>query len=111
MRLHRRLVAAAGLVLAASASASAQQAAVTPEPDRNWVYKPTAANMAARQWFQDAKFGVFLHWGLYSQLGGVGSTGLAEWIMDEKKMPPLHACPLNSSLRRCSLPPRERSIV
>ena len=41
-------------------------------------YTPTPENLAARQWFQDAKFGVFLHWGLYSELGGAGKMGIAE---------------------------------
>ena len=50
-------------------------------------YIPTTANLEARRWFQDAKFGVFLHWGLYSELGGGGAPGLAEWIMQENKIP------------------------
>jgi len=36
------------------------------------------------QWFKDAKYGMFIHFGLYSQLGGVWNndtiTGYAEWI-------------------------------
>ena len=32
-------------------------------------YVPTAQNLAAREAFQDQKFGVFLHWGLYSMIG------------------------------------------
>src|SRR4051794_13875023 len=32
-------------------------------------YRPTAANLAAREWFQDARFGLFVHWGVYSVLG------------------------------------------
>lgn len=39
-----------------------------------------------QQWFKDAKFGLFVHWGLYSLLGGVykgkEARGVAEWIMD-----------------------------
>ena len=27
-------------------------------------YKPTKSNMEARKWFQDAKFGLFVHWGV-----------------------------------------------
>lgn len=77
---------ALGLMLTATA-VSAQSSGSTEEPDRNWTYTPAPSNLEARRWFQDSKFGVFLHWGLYSQLGGVGATGLAEWIMDEKKMP------------------------
>jgi alpha-L-fucosidase len=32
------------------------------------------------QWFQDAKFGMFIHWGVYSVLGD------GEWVMHRKKM-------------------------
>lgn len=71
--------ALAALLLAAATSSLAQ----APTP----AYQPTAANLAAREWFQDAKFGVFLHWGLYSQLGGVGSSNVAEWIMNDAKIP------------------------
>lgn len=42
-------------------------------------------------WFTDAKFGMFIHFGLYSQLGGEwnGETidGLAEWIQAEADIP------------------------
>lgn len=43
------------------------------------------------QWMKDAKFGMFIHWGLYSSLGGEwkGNTALyiAEWIMQRLKIP------------------------
>ena len=42
---------------------------------------PAPANLAARTWFQDAKFGMFIHWGVYSVLGD------GEWVMDNRKMP------------------------
>ncbi|MBF1630847.1 MAG: alpha-L-fucosidase, partial [Prevotella sp.] len=29
------------------------------------AYHPTPENIQARQQFQDEKFGIFLHWGLY----------------------------------------------
>ena len=32
-------------------------------------YRPSAGNLAAREWFQDARFGLFVHWGVYSVLG------------------------------------------
>src|SRR4029450_2807180 len=53
-------------------------------------YTPSPENLAARQWFQDAKFGIFLHWGLYSELGGAGKLGIAEWIMNEADIPANH---------------------
>jgi len=39
-------------------------------------YVPSAENLAARQAFSDAKFGIFLHWGLYSVFGQ------GEWYMN-----------------------------
>ena len=38
-------------------------------------------NAAARRWFEDAKFGLFIHWGVYSLLGK------GEWVMDHDKLP------------------------
>jgi alpha-L-fucosidase len=43
-------------------------------------YHPSALNLKARQWFRDAKFGLFIHWGVYSVLGD------GEWVMNNKKM-------------------------
>src|SRR5438105_14473791 len=43
-------------------------------------YRPSAANLASREWFQDARFGLFVHWGVYSVLGD------GEWVMNNKKM-------------------------
>jgi len=43
------------------------------------------------QWFKDAKFGLFIHWGLYSKLGGTWKGkhyyGSGEWIMNQAKIP------------------------
>lgn len=44
-------------------------------------YKPSAENLKSRQWFQDAKFGMFIHWGVYS----VPARG--EWVMNNEKIP------------------------
>ena len=43
-------------------------------------YKPAPENLAARQWFQDAKFGLFIHWGVYSTLAS------GEWVMYQQKL-------------------------
>jgi alpha-L-fucosidase len=40
-----------------------------------------AARLAAREWFRQAAFGVFIHWGVYSQLGA------GEWVMQNKEIP------------------------
>ena len=70
--------------LALQAEASENLAA---EPDRQWQYTPTEENLAAREWFQDAKFGVFIHWGIYSLMAGAGDKdGNAEWVMENKRI-------------------------
>jgi alpha-L-fucosidase len=50
-------------------------------------YVPTPENLENREWFQDAKFGLFVHWGVYSIMGGGGDQGIAEWIMERKNIP------------------------
>ena len=43
-------------------------------------YEPAPENIEARQHFQDSKFGIFLHWGLYAML----ATG--EWTMTNNNL-------------------------
>ena len=45
------------------------------------TYVPSASNLKARQWFQDSKFGMFIHWGVYSV------PGRGEWVMNQEKIP------------------------
>lgn len=40
-----------------------------------------AERLAAREWFRQAAFGMFIHWGVYSQLGA------GEWVMQNKEIP------------------------
>ncbi|PYV92604.1 MAG: alpha-L-fucosidase [Acidobacteria bacterium] len=70
------------------AQAGSISAHTTPGPSSNprsttsnSTYTPNAVNLAARKWFQDAKFGLFIHWGVYSVLGE------GEWVMNEKRIP------------------------
>ena len=43
-------------------------------------YIPTQENLKAREWFKDAKFGLFIHWGVYSVLGD------GEWVMNNQNI-------------------------
>ncbi|MBC91955.1 MAG: alpha-L-fucosidase [Flavobacteriaceae bacterium] len=43
-------------------------------------YQPTQDNLAARKWFEDSRFGLFVHWGVYSVLGD------GEWVMNQQKL-------------------------
>jgi len=40
-------------------------------------------------WFRDARFGLFIHWGVYSVPAGEwnGNTNYGEWFLEETKMP------------------------
>ena len=49
-----------------------------PETNAQGDYAPSPANLKARNWFQDAKFGMFIHWGVYSALGD------GEWVMETR---------------------------
>ena len=69
---HRRRVhpvhhALLCVLLTLTPALGAAQPAVVP-PER----------LAAREWFRDAKFGMFIHWGAYSQLGN------GEWVMQNR---------------------------
>ncbi len=44
-------------------------------------YEPSPENLAAREWFQEARFGLFVHWGVYSILGD------GEWVMNNQNIP------------------------
>lgn len=56
--------------------ANAQKSYDYPMPE----YKPTEGNLEARKNFQDMKFGMFIHWGVYSVLGD------GEWVMYQQKI-------------------------
>lgn len=48
-----------------------------------------AAKDARMEWFRDARFGMFIHWGIYSVPAGEwnGRTNHAEWIRDTAQIP------------------------
>ena len=43
-------------------------------------YVPSKENLESREWFEDAKFGLFIHWGVYSVLGD------GEWVMNNQNI-------------------------
>jgi len=66
MALRAALVSAA--LCAPPRSTLAQRDSVPPE------------RLAAREWYQNAKFGMFIHWGVYSLLGN------GEWVMENRRI-------------------------
>lgn len=58
----------------------------------NFVFSQDASKDARMEWWREARFGMFIHWGVYSQWGGVyhghkQARGGAEWIMNRSKIP------------------------
>lgn len=43
-------------------------------------YHPSAENLAARKWFDSARFGMFIHWGAFSV------PGEGEWVMNNRNI-------------------------
>lgn len=43
-------------------------------------YIPSAENLKNREWFDQSKLGIFIHWGVYSVLGD------GEWVMNNQKL-------------------------
>jgi alpha-L-fucosidase len=80
-------------------SSFAQEIPSFPKPPS---YQDSAEKKAERmRWFNDARFGMFIHWGLYSQLAGEWQgkhvTGGAEWIQKYLEIPSSQYSPLAKS--------------
>ena len=62
-------------------SSHAQQAPAPPDPQKE----------ARLEWFREAKYGLFIHWGLYAipagEWKGARVPGIGEWIMNRAKIP------------------------
>lgn len=56
-------------------------AALTIAQAQEKKYTPTPENLKNREWFQEARFGLFIHWGVYSVLGD------GEWVMNNQQIP------------------------
>lgn len=55
-----------------------------------------SAHAARMKWFHDARFGLFIHWGVYAVPGGIwkGQPAGAEWIMNTARIPVAEYRPL-----------------
>lgn len=56
---------------------------------KNFLAESKADKIKRMQWWDDATFGMFIHWGLYAIPAGEynGKGGGAEWIMETHKIP------------------------
>jgi alpha-L-fucosidase len=84
------------LIVSASLCVAAETAKTyTPPPQFSESAEQHTARMA---WFRDAHFGMFIHWGLYSELAGEWKDktigGGAEWIQQQLGIPSSEYAPL-----------------
>ena len=70
-----------GIILPCRAAGFIAGAGHRGRPTGRPVPATSDENAQARRWFKDAKFGLFIHWGVYSLLGK------GEWVMDHDKLP------------------------
>jgi alpha-L-fucosidase len=68
--------------------ANAQQPADSPDPYASETKEQRDARM---DWFREARFGMFIHWGVYAVPAGTYNgkriDGIGEWIMSRGKIP------------------------
>jgi len=72
----------------------AQNKAVKKELDMSTLWGGTASSTDTHPrtaWFRASKYAMFIHWGLYSEAGGVWDGtpwhGISEWLMRRAKIP------------------------
>ena len=84
MRLSR---VAMGLILALTAVLAGFPACLAA--DAAPAQETPAERDARMKWFRDARFGMFIHWGVYSVPAGEwkGNKGYGEWFLEETRMP------------------------
>jgi alpha-L-fucosidase len=60
-------------------------------PDAQAPARPDPAKEKRLEWFREAKYGLFIHWGLYAipagEWNGTRSPGLGEWVMLRSHVP------------------------
>ncbi|HTI97443.1 MAG TPA: alpha-L-fucosidase, partial [Dongiaceae bacterium] len=88
-KLHLLLAIAVLGPLAFVASANSR-AAETKAPS-SLPPESTAQQEARLRWFREARFGLFIHWGLYSEAAGYWdgkpTPGAGEWMMNDLQIP------------------------
>src|SRR6266496_2152620 len=91
MKIKQRLPWLTVLVVCARGfAATFAHAGNETSADTNSLVHESATQRDARmKWWREARFGLFIHWGLYSVPAGEwqGKTNYGEWILEETHMP------------------------
>jgi hypothetical protein len=73
-------------------AAVAESMPTNAEPPPEWVKQFGGTHDKRMKWWREARFGMFIHWGVYAIPGGVWKGAEvkrsgAEWIMNRGKIP------------------------
>jgi alpha-L-fucosidase len=83
------LLAAAARGYAAKAAGDVAGVTLEESTAKAKVTETAAERDARMKWWREAKFGLFIHWGIYAVPAGKygDNTGYGEWIMNSAKIP------------------------
>jgi alpha-L-fucosidase len=74
--------------------ASADHVAKPADPPINQAAETPEQRDARMRWWRDARFGIFIHWGLYSIPAGTWDGkqygGASEWLINSARIDPMH---------------------
>ncbi len=91
MKIENKLSRLIALTVCATVFAStfAQADGETGVDTNSIIHESPAQRDARMKWWREARFGLFIHWGLYSVPAGEwhGKTNYGEWILEETHMP------------------------
>jgi alpha-L-fucosidase len=90
MSKHRIVAGVICLALALTVASRAAQG-LSPQADQKGTPAEDAARRERLAWFHEAKYGLFIHWGLYAIPAGAWKgkriPGIGEWIMNRARIP------------------------
>jgi alpha-L-fucosidase len=85
------LLTALLLTINAASAADPKPLMDVTSPDMWGTNLGAKTNLARGEWLKESRFAMFIHWGLFSELGGQwqGKThyGISEWLMKRAKIP------------------------
>jgi alpha-L-fucosidase len=80
------------ILLAAVLGMALVQSVMAEDAGKPYEQESAVQRDARMKWFREARFGMFIHWGLYSQaageFNGKPTSGAGEWIMNDLQIHP-----------------------
>jgi alpha-L-fucosidase len=91
MRFNSTVAACVSIALLSFSSFGADSPVSVDDPEAVWQRECGATHDKRMQWWREARFGMFIHWGVYSVPAGIWkgeqSKHIGEWLMLDYKIP------------------------